>query len=240
MTNMTGDEVLAAYIAEFGAEDGPIIANLTDRVANLALRWKIFLYFFCGPKERIDVLNKASGMTASLVQNLLWDDALLRVRQITDPAKRGQNNNLSLAHLVRIAAQIRKQDLSAAHKTTLETCGPARIFATKHLAHLDLAHATGGAQSEITRRQTTEAIRAICLFVQQFHAQVRDTTYALLPIMGADDEQQFLLRLHKGNQAEDAIAAASRAAAKSGDWGALRRTDIPDWIHEQRGPLDLF
>lgn len=240
MTVVSEDEVADQYAAIFGKKDGQIVKNLSFKVSNLALRWQMFLYFFCGPTERVDVLNEASGRTAKVLTSLLWDDALLRVRQMTDPAKTKWNDNLSLEHLVRVAHKINGIDLEGDRLRTLEACRPAKEYATKNLAHLDLEHALGDQTTNVTRGQTTEAIRAICKFVQEFHLQVRDTTYVILPIGNSEDESQFLLRLYQGNRAEKDLKAASRAAAEAGDIGAIKRPDIPDWIWERRNPMDLF
>lgn len=240
MTNKSAKEVLSDYEAVFGPKDGPIIRNLTDKVSNLALRWGVFLYFFAGRKERVEVLNEASGFTANLLQGLLWDNALMRIRQLTDPEKTKNNDNLSLQHLVRIAKKYRDIDLSEAHETTFGMCRISRDYAAKYLAHMDLAHSLGDKKTRITRGQTTEAIRAICKFVQEFHLRVRDVDCLIMPIMSSDDHQQFLLRLYQGNQAEKTFRAESYAAAMSGDQRALKRTDIPDWVRENRNPLDLF
>ena len=142
---------------------------------------------FCGPKERVQVLNEASGSTGRLLQGLLWDNTLMRIRQLTDPVKTNNNDNLSLQHLVRIASEANKTDLSELHTATLKICRPSKTYATKYLAHLDLSHAVGNAKSEVTRGQTTEAIKAICRLVEEFHMRVRDVTYILIPIMSPEN-----------------------------------------------------
>jgi hypothetical protein len=234
LTQESAEQVLAGYIEVFGTKDGPIIRNLTDKVSNLAHQWGVFLYFFCGPKERVQVLNDASGSTGQLLQGLLWDNTLMRIRQLTDPSKTNNNDNLSLEHLVRIASETGKADLSELHAATLKICLPSKIYATKYLAHLDLSHAVGDVRSEVTRGQTTEAIKAICRLVQEFHTRVRNVTYMLMPIMSPDNEQQFLLRLHQGNQADEALETAAYQALSEGNWQKAKRDDIPAWVWEDR------
>lgn len=164
----------------------------------------------------------------------------MRVRQMTDPAKSSKNDNLSLEHLVRIATATRDKDITDMYKSTLDACKPARRFTIKHLAHLDLNCAVGDTDLWVTRGQTTDAIRAICLFVQEFHAQVRGVTHFLMPIMSAADDQQFLLRLHLGNQAAKSAEAALLAAFRPGASVVPEPADTPDWIWERRQPADLF
>jgi hypothetical protein len=80
VTSKTPDEVVAELGQEFGEDDGKIVAYLTWRASTLAQQWRTFLYFYCGPIERIQVLNEASGTTARLLQDLLWSNTLLTVR----------------------------------------------------------------------------------------------------------------------------------------------------------------
>jgi hypothetical protein len=240
MTNRTAEEVLSEYVKDFGPKDGPIVRNLTDKVSDLALRWRVFLYFFCGPRERVDAMSEASGSTTRLIQCLLWDNTLMRIRQLTDPATTGNNDNLSLKHLVRIAKDVRDVDLSEVYVAMLKSCSTSRTYATKWLAHLDLAHSLGDENSEITRGESTKAIRAICEFVQEFHSKARGTHYLIAPTMPIANEQQFLLRLFQGNQTAKDLEAATKKARYEGSWQPGVRTDIPDWVFERHGPLDLF
>lgn len=156
MNTLNADEVRAKYIAEFGEKDVRII----EKVANMALRWRVFLYLYCGPQERVDTLNQASGLMAKMLQDLIWDDTLLRIRQMTDPETQGRNQNLSLHHLVRIADE-KEIDLSSAYETLETACANARNFVRKKIAHLDLPVVMGSQQFDINRKQTTDAVNAI-------------------------------------------------------------------------------
>ena len=178
-------------------------------------------------------------MMAKLLSALLLNDALMRIRQITDPAKQRFNDNLSLEHLVRIAAT-RGKDISQSYKKTKKTCKLARDFASKHLAHLDLGHALGDEITSATRGQTTDAIRSICEFVREFHSSVRNADHVLMPITDYANEQQLLLRLYQGNQADKDFEAAALAAALAGDWPALNRADIPRWLSTDDELTDSF
>ncbi len=239
MTTLTEDEDAAQYADKFGTKDGQIVQKLTNKVINLTMRWQMFLYFFAGARERVDVLNEASGLTSRVLQGLFWDDALLRIRQMTDLAKTGRDENLSLQQFVIIAKRF-SFDLETAYQQAMSTCKPAKVYANKYLAHLDLPHSLGDLKISVARGATTDAISGICKFVQEFHTKVRGTTHLLVPILHSGNHQQFLLRLYQGNQAAKNLEAASLAAAKAGNWSASNRTDIPDWILERREPMGLF
>lgn len=234
MTNKTSDEIRADYVAEFGEKDGRIVQHITDKVVNMVHQWSVFLYFFCGPRQRVDALNDASRQMTRMLQGMIWDSTLLRIRQLTDGAKTRNNDNLSLEHLVGIAS-LRQQDLSAAHKRAFQACQGARRHASKYLAHLDLDHALGGKNSPVTRGQTTDAVKAISEFVREFHFQVRNVDHRLMPLMPVDDERQFLLRLHLGGAASKALEEADKAAALRGQWNDFWLDQVPDWVQYQNG-----
>lgn len=242
MNTLNPDEICAKYIADFGQKDGPIIHHITQKVANLALRWRVFLYLYCGPQERVDTLNAGSGLIAKMLQDLIWDDTLLRIRQLTDHAKQRKGENLSLPHLEIIAGK-KGIDLAGAYQSTSELCAPARAFVDKRIAHLDLQHVLGDIQTDVNRAQTTEAVRAISRFVRTFHSMVRNSQFSLMPHMSPDDETRFLLRLYQGVQLEKVLEAAARQTFMDQNWTqagvslGYNRPDIPAWIHERDDPL---
>ncbi len=109
------------YTEKFGENDAIIIQNITYKVAKLALRWRIFLYLFCGPRERVDALKAASDMMTQMLRDLLWDDALMRVRQLIDPYRQRKDYNLSLEHLSLIA-HTNSIDVFERYRETKEIC----------------------------------------------------------------------------------------------------------------------
>lgn len=235
----TSEQVLASYVAKLGKRDGKIVQILTDKVINLNLRWRMFLYFFAGPKERLGVLNEASGLTAFVLQGLFWDDTLTRIRRLMDPAIDRKFENLSLEQLVKIARK-NSVDLQAAYDTGRAACEPAGRHANKYIAHADLQHAMGDKASQVTRKDVTVAIEAIELFVQKFHRDVRGVTQGLRAEIPAGDHQQFLKRLYLGNADEKNRSVALDAGPASGDWSALEHTDYPRWIWDDYDNLALL
>ncbi|WP_155947333.1 hypothetical protein [Pseudorhodobacter ferrugineus] len=240
MADRSAEEIANDYTSEFGLEDGQIILKLTNSVSQLSLEWRAFLYFFCGPKERVAVLNQASGLTAQLLQNLLWDNALLKIRKLTDPAIQSGKANLSLEQMVRIAKGYKQLDTSSSFAGLKLACKTSRLYADKYIAHTDLAHAIGDDTVMVVRRDTTAAVKAIMEFVHEFHSRVRDVHCKLLPLTSVDDEQQFLERIFLGNNAANEIEAGKLAKAKAGDWQAFNEPLVPCWIWDSGFRDDPF
>ncbi|WP_299565775.1 hypothetical protein [uncultured Sulfitobacter sp.] len=237
---LTHDDILENYAELFGVDDGATVKLITDSISQLYKEWNIFLYFFCGPRERVDVLNESSGSTARTLQSMLWDSAVMKVRKLTDPAKSRSNKNLSIENLVRIAFDHSKLDISGSYETTMAEVTDCRKYADKYLVHRDLGHALGKSATSINRKSTTLAIRAIGSFVKTFHMETRDTQYALMPISFAADEQQFLMRLHLGNLKSKELEAERYARAISGEKVEKLEYRLPEWIRDDESRHPLF
>ena len=238
MNTKSEQDVLDDFIEIYGKKDGEIVARLTFRVSNLFFEWRAFLYLFCGPTERVDTLNAASGKTSKLLQKLLWDSVLLSIRKFLDPAGDGSNTNLSLQHLQRIAKESQfGVDLTQAYEELKSVCEPARKYATKYLAHSDLKHAIGSKVTSVQRGQTTDAVRAIGKFANKFHAETRDTDIRFSPIPMRDDEKKFLLVLHRGVEETRAADLRRRAYLKQGNC-IDESAPPPSWIYDPTGDFE--
>ena len=238
MGDKSADEVLFELVAKFGDVDGFLVHRLTNSVSQLALQWRVFLYFYCGAKERVDVLNEASGFVSKIIQDTLWDNAILTIRRLTDPEESGKDTNVSLKHLLRIAGQ--NNELERKYDDMVECCRNSRRYASKLVAHSDLKHAAGKKTAATTRGETTKAVKSIILFVQEFHLLTRDTDYQLLPITTIQDEQQFLHRLHQGNGAARLAEKERREALQKSDYERAKGNGIPEWIYDAKARDEPF
>lgn len=230
MSSKSPEEVAQEYEDFFGENDGPVVQRLTDSVSQLYYEWRLFLYMFCGPKERVDALNKASGQTSKVLQNLLWDSAILKIRALTDEACSGSNKNMSLGNLPQIAERFGARDLDNAFSETRDVCKKCRKYASKYLAHKDFHYSLGKRNASVTRAETTASVVAIGNLVRLFHSKVRDVDYFLAPVMGAANEEKFLAYLHFGAIHQAEMKAAQIADLKAGRYDTRSDYEWPDWI----------
>lgn len=233
MATKSAEDISREYEDFFGPQDGPIVHRLLTSASQLFLAWRLFLYLFCGPTERVETLNKASGSTARVLQNLLWDNAILKIRALTDEERRGSNRNLSLGCLPRIAKRYEVDDLDNAFTELSETCHACRQYADKYLAHRDFHHSTGKKQVTLTRGETTKSVEAIGAFIRLFHKRVRNVDYCLAPFMGHDDAQQFLAYLHFGAIHQTEMNEALVSDLKAGRYDTRPKYEWPDWIRAE-------
>ena len=240
MTSKSSHEVRSSLIQEFGERDGFLVHVLTSRTAQLALEWRFFLYLFCGPVDRVRVLNDASPIVATTLSNTLWDNALTTIRRLTDNVESSSNRNVSLGHLELIAGELGRDGVAGRFESLQGTAKPIRKYVDKYIAHADYSASKGDGKISITRGETTHAIKEIVSYVSLFHEVVRDTTYCILPVTTAADEQQFLMRLYQGNLFDALEKDEHLASAKSGVYRKNFYDDLPEWIWDPEFRDDPF
>jgi hypothetical protein len=77
MTNQSGKEAKAEYIAVMGEPLGSQYAELWQDIAHLHLTWLEFVELFGKKKSRIELLNNAAPQFFHLVQTKMWEAVLL-------------------------------------------------------------------------------------------------------------------------------------------------------------------
>ena len=137
---MTSQEVNKAYLSAFGPELGPLYYALENEVVWLHAKWLEYRKLFAKSQKRIDLLNEASGFFFRVVQDVLWDDVLLHIARLTDPAKQGRFENLTVARLD-LAFQNSSvgSELSKVVEVVKERAQFAREWRNRRIAHRDLS-----------------------------------------------------------------------------------------------------
>lgn len=78
-----------------------LLEEIEQDVFRLSHIWETFRYLFAKDKKHVDVMNAVSGGFFFMTQQLLFDDAILRVSKLTDPAGNPHQENMSLEQLLR-------------------------------------------------------------------------------------------------------------------------------------------
>ena len=62
--------------------------------AYIEIKWAEYKELFGTSPRRIELLNSAAGLFFRILQDTLWEDALLHLCRLTDPAKMHGKENL--------------------------------------------------------------------------------------------------------------------------------------------------
>lgn len=119
-----------------------IFTPLQEEVTWLHGRWICYRQLFAESERRIEMLNECAGTFFFVIQNVLFQDVQVGLSKLTDPARTGKFDNLSLLQLQTRIDTDGDASLAVQTRVILDTllgqCAPFRELRNKRLAHLDL------------------------------------------------------------------------------------------------------
>lgn len=174
---MNEREVQKQHLDALGPELGPVYHALYNDCAWLHVKWRHYVEIYGTKSKRIDLLNRAAGVFFRITQDALWDDTLVNLCRLTDPAStwvaRQPRPNLSLWQL---PSMISDDTLGAEIKRLVELADAATAFArdwrNRRIAHRDLALTIKeGAQPIATasRNDVDNALHAVSRVLERIH-----------------------------------------------------------------------
>ena len=92
----TADQVKKENLDKLGPQLGPVFSELRDDLAWLQVKWGEYRELYGTSSERIELMNSAAGLFFRILQDAMWEDALLHLCRLTDPAVMGSKKNLSI------------------------------------------------------------------------------------------------------------------------------------------------
>lgn len=186
------------------AEVGHLFGYIKNRLVHVRLKWRIYRAFFATNVQRIELLNEISGITARVIQDALYDDVILSLCRMADPARsmnKERRENISLQLLIElIQPSPSHSELVVLGQRFRQACKPLSYHRHKFLAHSDwLAHFDQDADVGVSRRQIEEAIEALRVFAVYFDREANGTQLSTEIHSGhSDDEVAFLRTLYHG------------------------------------------
>ncbi len=142
-------------------------------------------------QERVDLLNRVAGPFFAHIQQVMFDDLLLRISRLTDDPGSGSRTNLTIRRLPALFKS--NDDLAKEVEAALQAQESARIHRNRRLSHTDLKMAYAVGQGALPRASLSE-IR-----------QVLDSTYAALKLAYTAANSLYL--------SKDVVSSPPRAAA---------------------------
>lgn len=160
--SLTAEEVREKIIEDMPTSVGELYYALFNEVTWLHLKWKDFRALFAYSPERVELLNRVAPTFFHGLQQMVWEDVLLHLCRLTDPASTMGKANLTLR---RLADSIPDSDLcsevQALIKSVKERTKFARDWRNRRLAHKELATSDAKPLEEASRRHVEEALAAI-------------------------------------------------------------------------------
>jgi len=197
------DGLRAGYVKVMGPELGNLCHELQNDFAWLQRKWMEFGELFQRGQDRIDLLNSTASNFFYFLNKLLYEDALLHIARITDPAESFGRQNLSVTRLAGAIAELGlRQSVEAATARALTTCEFARAWRNKRLAHADLDTLRQGNAAglpEVTEARVEDALESLRQLLRMV-----DEHYGMVPFLSLRDPwgaRSLVHFLEKGRRA---------------------------------------
>lgn len=127
---------------EMSSELAEVFELIQKDVIWLHAKWINYCQLYETNKERIDLLNNVAPYFFHIVQNVFLTDIFMNICRLTDPAKTGKKENLTLDRLFQTIDKNKYPDLVKSVEEKLdvvkEKCEPFRKYRNRLLAHKDL------------------------------------------------------------------------------------------------------
>lgn len=204
------------------AEISLIYEELRSEITWLHGRWLTYRELFAESQRRFDLLNECAGTFFHFIHDLLLDETQVCLSKLTDPAKTGKNENLSLEQLQTKLEQHGDAALAAKTRLTLDKihaqCQVFRVRRHKQLAHLDLPTALKQLPQQIpgvSRQMIEDALLSIRDFMNAIEIHYNNSEWGY---------EHFIL-----SSGSDALLATLRAGLRYEELVQERAVPIDDW-----------
>jgi hypothetical protein len=135
----TAEQAKADHIAAMGQPLGEQYSALWQELAWLYQVWGEYVDLYGTKPSRVELLNRAAGGFFRVVQDALWEQTLLHIARLTDPAMSARKPNLSIRSLLAVVNDPRAKDaVSKAVDEALKASAFARDWRNRWIAHRDL------------------------------------------------------------------------------------------------------
>ena len=174
-------------------------------------KWIFFRQLFMDSGVRTKKLAKAGGHFFGEIQNILVFDLILSVARLTDPAKSGTKENLTLLQLISKLDQEKQLEITSVLRseyTKVEKLAEAvRLHRHKKVSHFDLVTVVKP-ESEplpgLTLRDIRLTIESIEEFLGLVHTHYTGGSFMWSALTTRDDAETLIARLCKAECYDEA------------------------------------
>jgi hypothetical protein len=184
-----------------------VFSALWNEFAWLQVKWAEYLELYGTSPQRINLLNAATGLFFEILQRSLWEDVLLHLCRLTDPAVMRGRQNLSIKALPELCTDTAVRD---AVRELVEQAVIATSFArdwrNRHIGHRDRELALGSGTRPLepaSKAQVSAAITGIHRFLNEIGERLLDTTLAADVITPPTGAEALLYVLRDGLDADN-------------------------------------
>lgn len=212
---------------------GAILKFCTLETARIKYELRIFRGLYSSDPRRVEVLNRAAPEIAQLLQDLLFDDIVIRLCRLLDPPEdRRGNVNFGLKLLIALAPKDISLELATEVEVACDLAAKLKERRDKHIAHnAGNSKRADCAKGWVSLADIQAALDRIDGVVVRLHLTCRKVTIETDPISAREPEMALLRALHLGADALDKARADYKLRATH-DRGHVAKplAWLPDWL----------
>jgi hypothetical protein len=209
-----------------------VFQPLRNEVIDIHIAWRLYREAFATSEDRVLLLNRYAGVWFGYAQAAMYDDIVVSLFRLLDPANQRKGSNLTLARLADVVEADGQSSLAAtirASRGRVETLlQPFADWRNKRVAHNDLTrmqarwqgNPTTPGPSHQTIKEALAGVRESLNCVDQ-HYQSITTQYEEVMLPLGQDGEALLKHLTRYDQHVEAVRAGAPTAELRAVWPEL-------------------
>lgn len=193
-------------------EISSVYDELHSEVTWLHGRWICYRQLFAHSPKRIDLLNETASTFFYILQEVLLDEVQVTLSKLTDPARSGMHENLSLEQLQERLVAHAATSLVATCQLSLDLlhkqCEPFRTRRHKTLAHLDLQVALRTPATplpDVSRQMIEDALLTLRNYLNVIELHFNGSEWGYEHFIMTSDGDALIANLRAGLRYEELV-----------------------------------
>jgi hypothetical protein len=191
-------------------ERNEVFKVVNSEITWLHTIWELLIQLYGSNDENIEIMNASAPQFFAILRTMLFDELVMTLNRLTDPAITRGKANASLEQLINQIDQYENASLAASLTETLvkirATHTAFRTWRDKKISHNDLLIALqNGSKSlpEIPRKQAATAIQEVTDFINEYSAAILGGIQSYVPfLVSRGDGNALLQQLKQGIEAQ--------------------------------------
>ena len=186
----------------FGPILEPLFTQLENELTWLSAKWLEYCRLFAKSKERVDLLNEMADFSFGIVQETMWENIILHIARLTDPATMGKYSNMTMLRLrdVSYCTQEVTDQVMTLVTDAEEKAKFSREWRNKHLAHIDVDANLGRTVhllAPITRQQIDNSLKSFMTLLNEISRAYKETEIGFDNFISYNDGDTLVYHLEK-------------------------------------------
>lgn len=188
------------------SEPSEVFKVVNSEVTWLHTIWELLIQLYGTNDQNIEIMNSSAPQFFSILRTMLFDELVMTLNRLTDPASTRGKANACLEQLIQQINESENTILSTSLKERLSrirvNSAAFRTWRDKKVSHNDLFTALQNENNSlpgIPRAQAAAAIQEITEFINQYSEVILGTIQAYKPFLVARGDGNALLQQLKRN-----------------------------------------